>query len=70
MGAQLGGDLSLPAGRVLRVFAARQVGAGRPVATEHRQLRWLSADELDSVPWLVTNRPLLAPLAAFLRISS
>ena len=26
--------------------------------------------ELDDVPWLTTNLPLLAPLAALLRISS
>ncbi|MDX6254540.1 MAG: 8-oxo-dGTP diphosphatase [Frankiales bacterium] len=68
VGAQLGGDLAIPGGRVLRVYAAR-VGVGPPTVTEHRSVRWLSAGELDSVPWLDTNRPLLEPLAALLRIS-
>jgi 8-oxo-dGTP diphosphatase len=69
VGAQLGDDLTIPGGRVLRVFAAGLVG-GSPSVTEHRQLRWLSGADLDTVPWLVTNRPLLAPLTELLRISS
>ncbi len=68
VGAQLGADLTLAGGRVLRVYAARLAG-GSLTVTEHRQVRWLAAAELDSVSWLVTNRPLLAPLAALLRIS-
>ncbi|MDX6211681.1 MAG: 8-oxo-dGTP diphosphatase [Frankiales bacterium] len=69
IGAQLGGDLPIGGGRVLRVYAAR-LGAGPLTVTEHRSVRWLCADELDSVPWLATNRPLLQPIAALLRISS
>jgi 8-oxo-dGTP diphosphatase len=69
VGARLGDELPVPGDRVLRVYAARLVG-GSPAALEHTELRWLAADELDSVPWLVTNRPLVAPLAALLRISS
>jgi 8-oxo-dGTP diphosphatase len=69
VGAQIGGDLSIPGGRVLRVYAARLAG-GALAVTEHRSVRWLCADELDSVPWLTTNRPLLQPIAALLRISS
>jgi 8-oxo-dGTP diphosphatase len=69
VGLQLGPDLAIPGGRVLRVFEARLV-SGVPSALEHRRLSWLAADELDSVHWLETNRPLLASLAAWLRISS
>jgi 8-oxo-dGTP diphosphatase len=68
VGGQVGGDLPIPGGRVLRVYAARLAG-GSLALLEHRSVRWLAVDELDSVPWLVTNRPLLAPLAALLRIS-
>ena len=38
-----------------------------PKQTEHAALRWLSADELDSVPWAPADRPFLAPLRARLR---
>ncbi|MDX6204888.1 MAG: 8-oxo-dGTP diphosphatase [Frankiales bacterium] len=69
VGAQVGGDRPIPGGRVLRVYAARLDG-GSLTVTEHRSVRWLGAGELDSVPWLDTNRPLLEPLAALLRISS
>ena len=66
---RLGGDLPVPGGRVLRVFACR-LALGEPVPYEHRALRWLSADQVGDVPWLDTNAPLLVPLAALLRISS
>jgi 8-oxo-dGTP diphosphatase len=69
VGAQLGRDLAIPAGRVLRVFACRLV-EGEPAAYEHSALRWLGAHEVDDVPWLETNAALLVPLAALLRISS
>ena len=69
VGPQLGPDLAIPGGRVLRVFSARLL-TGVPAALEHRRLSWLAADELDSVHWLETNRPLLTSLAAWLRISS
>jgi 8-oxo-dGTP diphosphatase len=70
VGVRLGPDLPIHSGeRVLRVFLARVV-AGSPVALDHARLRWLAADELDSVPWLDTNRPLLELLHVLLRISS
>lgn len=69
VGDRIGDDLEIPGGRLLRVYEAR-ILAGTPVPHEHGDLRWLSADELDSVPWLETNRPVLRPLAALLRISS
>jgi 8-oxo-dGTP diphosphatase len=71
VGARLGPDLAVAAAGawILRVFVCRLVD-GSPVAVEHALIRWLAADELDSVPWLGTNRPLLEPLRVLLRISS
>jgi 8-oxo-dGTP diphosphatase len=45
-------------GGVLRVWTGRIV-AGTPVPREHAALRWLSADELDSVGWLPADRPIV-----------
>lgn len=69
VGERLGDDLPIPGGRVLRVFACT-LTEGEPVAYEHRALRWLAADQVGDVPWLDTNVPLIASLAALLRISS
>lgn len=55
----VGGDPAF----VLRVWWAR-IASGEPRPTEHRELRWLAAAELDGVDWLPTNRPLVAPLRA------
>lgn len=35
-----------------------------PVATEHDELRWLAAPELDTVPWAPADRPLLEAVRA------
>ena len=46
-------------------------GAGSPAEprpTEHDQVRWLAADELDDVDWLEPDRPFLAELARVLGI--
>jgi 8-oxo-dGTP diphosphatase len=71
VGARLGPDLPIPGDtpRVLRVYEAALTG-GQPVAGEHSRIAWLSADRLASVPWLITNLPLLATLGDRLRISS
>ncbi len=69
VGERIGGDLVTAGGAVLRIYGARVV-AGEPDALEHRRLRWVAADELASLPWLDTNRPVLIPLGALLRISS
>lgn len=57
IGPRLGPDLRIPAG-TLRVWTA-VIAAGEPQALDHDLLRWLSADELGSVPWLESDRPLL-----------
>jgi len=51
---------------VLRVFAVRLLDGDRPRALEHSDMRWLSADELDSVHWLPADKPIVAELPALL----
>jgi len=67
VGPRVGPDVPLARGRaVLRVFAVRLLGDDRPRALEHRSMRWLAADELDSVPWLPADQPIVAELPALL----
>jgi 8-oxo-dGTP diphosphatase len=55
-------DAPLPAGDgVLSVWRARIVD-GTPVAYDHSELRWLAADELDSVSWMPADLPFVTAL--------
>jgi 8-oxo-dGTP diphosphatase len=68
VGQRVGGDVRLAHGRaVLKVYAARLAGAAEPRALEHGELRWLGADELDSVVWLPADAPIVAALRPMLR---
>jgi 8-oxo-dGTP diphosphatase len=49
---------------VLRVWWAQISADDPPRPHEHRDLRWLAADEVGDVDWLPTNRPLVALLRA------
>ncbi len=63
VGARVGPDVSLAHGRaVLRVYAAQLIDGDRPQALEHTSMRWLAADELDSVHWLPADKPIVAEL--------
>lgn len=67
VGPQVGPDVPLPRHRsVLRVFQARLCGESAPEAREHAEVRWLGLDDLDQVPWLPTNAPIVAALRALL----
>jgi 8-oxo-dGTP diphosphatase len=67
VGDRIGPDVALAHGRaVLRVFAVRLLGDDQPRALEHTSMRWLSADELDTVPWLPADKPIVAELPALL----
>jgi 8-oxo-dGTP diphosphatase len=67
VGVRVGGDVLLGHGRaVLRVYTARLTNGHVPRPIEHEELRWLAADELDSVPWLPADAPIVAALRAFL----
>src|SRR3954471_18550201 len=65
VGARIGPDVPLAHGRaVLRVFAVRLLDGDVPRALEHTSMRWLAAGELDSVPWLPADKPIVAELPA------
>jgi 8-oxo-dGTP diphosphatase len=67
VGEQVGPDVPLAGGRsVLRVYLARLVGTVQPRPLEHAALRWLAAGELDDVPWLPADAPIVAALAPLL----
>jgi 8-oxo-dGTP diphosphatase len=67
VGDRVGADVPLAHGRaVLRVYLARLVDGDQPQRLEHAELRWLAADELDSVPWLPADTPIVAALRPLL----
>ena len=71
VGPRIGPDLPLAERVVLRIYLARlRPGASLVPTGDHARLRWLGADELHLVPWLPADRPVLGPLAAFLRSGS
>ncbi|UMP06110.1 (deoxy)nucleoside triphosphate pyrophosphohydrolase [Amycolatopsis sp. EV170708-02-1] len=64
---RVGEDVPLPKGKVLRIYAASLVSAGdEPRAVEHKDVRWISARELDDLDWLPADRVLLPALQALL----
>jgi 8-oxo-dGTP diphosphatase len=66
VGERIGTDVPLAHGwAVLRVWLATLV-SGDPQPLEHRSVRWLGPDELDSVPWLPADTPIVAELAKLL----
>jgi 8-oxo-dGTP diphosphatase len=68
VGDRVGPDVPLAHGRaVLRVFAVTLLDGDVPRALEHTSMRWLGADELDSVAWLPADKPIVAELPALLR---
>jgi 8-oxo-dGTP diphosphatase len=67
VGERLGPDVPLAHGRaVLRVFTAALLDGEQPQALEHAAMRWLAADELDSVPWLPADKPIVGELSSLL----
>jgi 8-oxo-dGTP diphosphatase len=61
----LAGEAPIGTTHVLTVAHSRLVD-GDPAPTEHDEVRWLSADELDDVDWLEPDRPFLAELKEIL----
>ena len=67
VGDRVGVDVPLAHGwAILRVYAAQIVNGGVPKLIEHADMRWLTADELDSVDWLPADAPIVAALPSFL----
>jgi 8-oxo-dGTP diphosphatase len=63
VGARLGPDVPLPKGKLLRVYLARLVDPlAEPQPHDHAALRWLVAEQLDSVEWLPADQVLLPAL--------
>jgi len=59
----LEGTAAIGESHVLTVATASLDGfAGEPVPHEHDAVRWLTADELDDVDWLDSDRPFLPEL--------
>ena len=69
VGDRVGPDVPLAHGRaVLRVYAVTLLNGDVPEALEHRSMRWLTVDELDSVPWLPADEPIVAALPPLLAL--
>jgi 8-oxo-dGTP diphosphatase len=67
VGDRVGPDVPLAHGRaVLRVYAVVLLDGDVPEALEHTSMRWLAVDQLDSVPWLPADKPIVAELPALL----
>ena len=66
VGERLGGDLPIGGTAVLRVWLARVVDGAEPQLLDHAAHRWLTADELDDVPWIPVDAPLVELLRELL----
>jgi 8-oxo-dGTP diphosphatase len=67
-GAQLGPDVALPGGYVLRVHVARLAqSTATPVPVEHAALRWVGVIDLAELDWLDADRAILPDLKVLLR---
>ena len=61
VGERLGKDVALNESMTLRAYRVTQTG-GALRKTDHRALRWVTADELESLPWVPADRAWLAEL--------
>ncbi len=67
-GEQLGPDVALAGGSVLRVHVARLAQPrATPVPVEHAALRWVDVSELAALDWLDADRVILPDLEVLLR---
>ena len=69
VGERLGDEVALTEAMTLRAYRVTQTGgAVRP--NDHRALRWVTADELDGLPWVPADRAWLDDLARALSDST
>jgi 8-oxo-dGTP diphosphatase len=61
------GTESISDGVVLRVYLAEHLLGYPEARLDHDEVRWLAADDLNSVEWLPADRPMLVAVAAALR---
>ena len=62
VGERIGPDVPIDPNFLLRAWTVALIN-GEPAALEHAELRWLAPDELDTVPWLPADRPIITSLA-------
>ena len=61
VGERLGDDVALNEAMTLRAYRVTQTGGAlRP--NDHRALRWVTADELEGLPWVPADRAWLGDL--------
>jgi 8-oxo-dGTP diphosphatase len=60
---RLGDDVPIGPQALLRVWWAELLG-GEPTALEHRALRWIDREDIDALPWLPSDAPVVAALHA------
>lgn len=61
VGARLGGDVALNASMTLRAYRVT-LASGMLGAHDHRAIKWVTADELDALPWVPADRAWLTDL--------
>jgi 8-oxo-dGTP diphosphatase len=66
VGPRIGADVALNATTTLRAYRVTQTG-GALHPNDHRALRWVSADELDGLPWVPADRAWVGELTSALR---
>ena len=66
VGERLGPEVDLAGTAVLRVYLARLLDGDEPALLDHDAHRWLTAQELDDVPWIEVDRPVVEALRAVL----
>lgn len=62
VGSRIGADVALNASTTLRAYRVTQTG-GALHPNDHRALRWVTADELDALPWVPADREWLGQLS-------
>jgi 8-oxo-dGTP diphosphatase len=66
VGPRIGADVALNATTTLRAYRVTQTG-GALHPNDHRALRWVSADELDDLPWVPADRAWVGDLTSALQ---
>ena len=66
VGPRIGLDVALNATTTLRAYRVTQIG-GALHPNDHRALQWISADELDALPWVPADRAWVGELTDLLR---
>jgi 8-oxo-dGTP diphosphatase len=61
VGDRIGPEVPIGPHFLLRAWTA-VLADGQPAALEHAELRWLTLEELDTVPWLPADRPIITTL--------